>query len=187
MPDPGDSRRSSRSAAQEKDWLQLEIVVEAGPWAEIKDVEALTAAVAAALQRHLRFAGEPLSDVCVALSDDASVRDLNRRYRGKDSATNVLSFPAPAPPDRGADGARQLGDVILACETLLREARRDGISPEHHFQHLLLHGLLHLLGFDHQSDDEASVMETLEVEILATLGIDDPYREDEPRLAAQAP
>jgi probable rRNA maturation factor len=107
------------------------------------------------------------------LADDASLRALNRSYRGKDAATNVLSFPfQPAP---GGCAVRHLGDVVLAAETVRKEAAEQGIPPAHHLQHLVVHGLLHLLGFDHDTDARAEAMERLEAQILVTLGIADPY------------
>ena len=124
------------------------------------------------------------------LANDALVRELNRTYRGKDAPTNVLSFPFQAPPgarppdDVDDDGTRQchdrpeprhLGDVVLAVETVTREASAQAVPPVHHLQHLVVHGLLHLMGFDHETDAQAEVMEGLEVEILAALGIGDPY------------
>jgi probable rRNA maturation factor len=112
----------------------------------------------------------------VVLASDAVVRRLNRTYRGKDRATNVLSFPFQRPPGAGPmeDGA-YLGDVVLAAETVAGEAAERGIEPGHHLQHLVIHGLLHLLGRDHQTDAEAEAMERLEAEILGMIGIADPY------------
>jgi probable rRNA maturation factor len=182
MPDPSDSRRSAQPGSG-NGWLHLDVVDEAGDWAKIDDAEGLALAAGAALARHRRFKGAPPSEACIALADDATVRALNSRYRGKDKATNVLSFPAAAPAAHS--GPRNLGDVILACETVLLEARRDGIAPAHHLQHLVVHGLLHLLGFEHETGEEARDMEALEVEILASLGVPDPYCGSEPRLAAQ--
>lgn len=121
-------------------------------------------------------------EVSLVLADDALVRDLNRTYRGQDRATNVLSFTNdaeldPASVARGAAiaGPRLLGDVILARETVLREARDQGKSVGEHLTHLVVHGVLHLLGFDHEEAPEAEAMEALEVAILADLGIADPY------------
>ena len=101
------------------------------------------------------------------LSDDAQVRVLNRDYRNKDKATNVLSFPQSGP---------LLGDIILARETIAREAREKGATFEAHLTHLILHGWLHLQGFDHQTDAEATEMEAIEIAALARLGIDNPYQ-----------
>ena len=116
-------------------------------------------------------------EVSFLLADDARVRRLNRDYRGQDKATNVLSFPAEddlAPG--GADaGPRLLGDVVLALETLEREAAAHAKSLPDHLSHLAVHGVLHLLGYDHEEAREAARMERLETRILAGLGIADPY------------
>jgi probable rRNA maturation factor len=100
---------------------------------------------------------------------------LNRDWRGIDKSTNVLSFPQiePFAPVSGL-----LGDIILARETLEREAAEQGVSVEDHFTHLVVHGFLHLLGYDHMDDDEALAMEGLETQILASLGVADPYADD---------
>jgi probable rRNA maturation factor len=111
--------------------------------------------------------------VCVVLSDDAAVRALNRDWRGKDAPTNVLSFPAAASP-----GAARisLGDIVIAFETVEREAQAEGKPFLHHLAHLAAHGFLHLCGYDHQQSDEAAAMEGLERTVLARLDIPDPYR-----------
>lgn len=124
-------------------------------------------------------------EISFMLSDDARVRRLNRDYRGQDKPTNVLSFPSEddAPHDEsigaadGETGPRLLGDVVLALETLEREAAAQSKTLRDHFCHLAVHGVLHLLGYDHQDAGEAECMERLEVEVLASLGIGDPYRE----------
>lgn len=109
-------------------------------------------------------------EVAVVLTSDDEVRGLNRDWRDRDRPTNVLSFPLVAP---GASGP--LGDVVLAAETVQREAEELGRPVAQHAAHLVVHGVLHLLGHDHMSDDEAARMEALEARILATLGIADPY------------
>ena len=111
--------------------------------------------------------------VTLVLTDDGEMRNLNRIWRGKDAPTNVLSFPAP---QVGAQGF--LGDVVLAHETTRREAREQGIALQNHVSHLVVHGVLHLLGFDHTEDEAAERMEALERRALAALGIDDPYAEE---------
>jgi probable rRNA maturation factor len=153
------------------DWLSLTIVREDGDWTGLEGVETAIRRAAAALAGHPACARSRGAEAGVALASDAFIRRLNSTYRGKDAATNVLSFPFQAPP--GADRESQyLGDLVLASETIRREARERGIPPLHHVQHLVVHGLLHLLGHDHERDAEAERMERLEGEILAELGID---------------
>lgn len=113
------------------------------------------------------------AEIVVALADDAQIRVLNKQWAGKDKATDVLSFPA-GDPDTG-DTERALGDIILAFETLERDARDGGVELGAHASHLVIHGLLHLLGYDHLDDSEAAAMERLETRILARLGLHDPY------------
>ncbi len=115
-------------------------------------------------------------EVSVVLTDDAAIRTLNRTWRGIDKATNVLSFPAAAAPARGAAATlRVLGDIVLAHETVRREAAAQRKPFEHHLAHLAVHGFLHLLGYDHETESEATTMERLECAILASLGVSDPY------------
>ena len=104
-------------------------------------------------------------ELTVVLADDAMVKELNRDFRGKNKPTNVLSFP----------GDGHLGDIVLAFETVAREAEEQGKSIRAHTQHLLVHGVLHLLGYDHMKDDEAEHMEKKEIKILKKLGVTNPY------------
>jgi len=114
------------------------------------------------------------AELCVHLADDAHVRELNARWRGLDKPTNVLSFPAVDPAHLGR--ARLLGDIVLAYETVAREAEEEGKPLADHYRHLIVHGFLHLLGFDHEVDADAEAMEAMESRILARLGVADPYR-----------
>ena len=152
--------------------LDIDVVHDGGDWEMVAGAEALVRAAAAALAGEL---GLGRTEVCVALSDDAQVAELNGSYRGKPAPTNVLSFPAGPSVLVGDDDPHFLGDVVLALETLQREAAELGLPLEHHMQHLVVHGLLHLLGYDHGTDQEAQAMESLEVRILQRLGIADPY------------
>jgi probable rRNA maturation factor len=154
--------------------LSVSIVDEAGDWSAFAAREEAIAAAAAAVARHPMCARARGAEACVALADDALLQSLNLAYRGKDAPTNVLSFPFHAAAGDMAE-QRQLGDVVLAVETLRSEAAEQGIPPVHHLQHLVVHGLLHLIGFDHETEPEAEVMERLETQILATLAVPDPY------------
>lgn len=163
----------------------IEVAVQAEPgWDEAVDWEALaTAAVEAAL-RISPYAeimtASYAAEISVRLTDNDEVQTLNRDYRRKDKPTNVLSFPmvqedlldSLADSD---DGEVLLGDIILARQVCESEAADKGVTPSEHATHLIVHGTLHLLGYDHMADDEAEHMEDLERAALATLGIDDPY------------
>ncbi len=119
-------------------------------------------------------------EVAVKLSDDAEVQSLNANYRGKDKPTNVLSFPMVQPDllqslENSDDGEALLGDIILARETCEAEAAEKDISLHQHATHLIVHGTLHLLGYDHENEADAERMEDLEVKALASLGLPNPY------------
>ena len=155
--------------------LQLAIVEEDGDWSGFGDLPDAVHQVAAALARHRHLALPPGSEASVVLGSDALLRRLNRTYRGKDAPTNVLSFPYQPPPGAAGHAGGYLGDVVLAAETVRTEAAERGVAPGHHLQHLVVHGLLHLLGFDHQTEAEADAMEGLETDVLAAIGIADPH------------
>ena len=119
-------------------------------------------------------------EVNIKLTDDSEIQILNREFRGKDKPTNVLSFPGMTDEDLDFlpdDAHFHLGDIALAFETINREADDQEKTLQNHVLHLTVHGLLHLLGFDHETDDEATEMETLEVDILAKQSIPNPYKE----------
>ncbi|WP_349369464.1 rRNA maturation RNase YbeY [Salinarimonas sp.] len=151
--------------------LTLDLTLEAGSWETLGDVEALCARAAEAA---LVVAGvEGLVSLELLLTDDEAIRDINLEWRGQDKPTNVLSFPAaPAP---GFPGPRPLGDVVLAYETLAREAQDAGKPLSDHAAHLLAHGVLHCLGYDHDTDAAAEEMEALETKAMALVGVSDPY------------
>jgi probable rRNA maturation factor len=164
--------------AEPPESLRLSIVEEAGDWSEIAALPTIVREAARALVKHPRCANSRGREATIVLADDSLLRSLNRTYRGKDAATNVLSFPFQVGSDE--DGAAYLGDVVLAAETVAREAADQGVPHGHHFQHLVIHGVLHLLGFDHETNAEAEAMERIEIETLARLGIADPYSVSEP-------
>jgi probable rRNA maturation factor len=159
------------------------------PWAE-DDWDALAerAAIAAIRQTpYLEWLDHPASiEIAVRLTSDAEVHVLNRQYRGKDKPTNVLSFPMVQPDlldtvtRNSDDGEVILGDIVLAHGVCAAEALERQISVDDHATHLIVHGTLHLLGYDHQGDAEAEAMEAMERSALASLGLHDPYpvRED---------
>jgi probable rRNA maturation factor len=133
-------------------------------------VETACRAALAAVQDR----GQGPVEVSVVLADDATIKDLNRRYRGIDKPTNVLSFPIRS--EAGNPSAtRLLGDVVLGYETVRREADAAVKPLGHHLCHLVVHGVLHLVGYDHETDEDAAEMEPLETAILARLNIPDPY------------
>lgn len=172
--------------------IVLNIAEECPQWIESVDFDALKVAeelkdltfeYVAETAKHPLFVKDITYAVNVCLSDDATVHKLNREFRGIDRPTNVLSF-ANIDDDEFWDSLEdmedaELGDIILAFETLQREADIKHISVYAHYCHLLVHGFLHLLGFDHQDDRDAEEMEGLETEILALFSIDDPYQETE--------
>jgi probable rRNA maturation factor len=116
----------------------------------------------------------PEGEIAILLTSDEAVRDLNARFRGRDTPTNVLSFPAPS------TASGQLGDIALAFGVCAAEARNQGKSLAHHLSHLVIHGVLHLLGYDHQAEGEAERMEALERTLLAGMNIADPYAIEAP-------
>jgi probable rRNA maturation factor len=145
----------------------IDIEIEDSAWTgALPDVERLVRNAALAAAAHEEAAH---ADITILLTDDGAVRDLNARFRDKDEPTNVLSFPAQPNPER------HLGDIALAYGVCAREATEQGKPFGHHLQHLTVHGVLHLLGYDHIGDDEAEVMEDLERTVLAGLGVPDPY------------
>ncbi|MBX9729789.1 MAG: rRNA maturation RNase YbeY [Sphingomonas sp.] len=166
----------------------LDIALSAEPiWPDATDWEAIatraaTAALAATAYGALSDAAA-MVEISIRLTDDAEVQALNRDYRQKDKPTNVLSFPMIAPDllDTVAntdDGEVLLGDIVLAYGICAAEAQDKGITLHDHATHLIVHGTLHLLGYDHQGQAEAEAMEQIERDVLAALGIADPYLND---------
>jgi probable rRNA maturation factor len=155
--------------------IGVELVLGSDRWTELGELETLVRRSVDAALAVARPSLPERPEVSVLLADDAALRELNRAWRGKDSATNVLSFPAA--PQPGPAGPCSLGDVALAFETVQREAEAEGKRLADHVSHLIVHGLLHLLGFDHEAAGEAEEMEALEIEALRRLGIANPYRD----------
>jgi probable rRNA maturation factor len=156
--------------SRSSDGLDLVIRIDQPSWqAAVADLDGVVQRAATAALTPFEHGAVDLS---VVLADDAAVRALNRDHRGKDKATNVLSFPAAFSEP---DGAEQLGDVILAFETVRDEAQAQEKALSDHLTHLVVHGVLHLMGLDHETAEEAEDMEALERDLLAGLGIADPY------------
>lgn len=151
--------------------LAAEVMRHGGAWDDAAISDATVSLAAQAAFAQALPAGLAPYEATIVLTDDAEMRDLNRTWRGKDEPANVLSFPAGDAP--GEDGA--LGDIVIAYETSKAEADQTGIPLSEHVSHLVVHGVLHLLGFDHLDDVEAEQMEDLERKALASLGIADPY------------
>ena len=147
--------------------------MDAGEWLDPQELQAIAKnavrAVSVALDERPSAA-----EISILFTNDERMAKLNDRWRARPQPTNVLSFPTP-PSDEKAGEQVQLGDIVLGFETVNREAAEMGLTLPNHITHLLVHGLLHLLGYDHEDDSDAEVMEALETHILATLGVANPY------------
>ncbi len=153
--------------------LKLDISAPSSLWRKLPRARTMARETVAACLGESGFAARDGAEVSLLLTTDARMQALNAQWRGHDKPTNVLSFPA-APVDRLA-GSATLGDIALAFETLSREAEASGVPLADHYRHLVAHGFLHLIGYDHQTGEEAERMEALEARILARLGVADPY------------
>ena len=153
--------------------IQIDIMVEAGNWSDETALEGLVRKSVEAAWASLGLKSAT-SELSVVFTDDASIQTLNAEWRDKDKPTNVLSFPA-FPVKAGTQPGPMLGDIVIARETVEREALEEGKPLENHLAHLIVHGFLHLLGYDHETDEEAEIMEAREREILHALAIPDPY------------
>lgn len=188
--------------------LKIDVLVESDHW---QNAGAAKIIIRRALKRAAATLSTKTAELAIVLTDDAAIRNLNRNWRGVDAATNVLAFPVRSAAPHSGTGRRpvgtvnnqldpgshlsnnfrtqwrnqlanHLGDVVLAYETVKREARRDGKSFDHHLAHLVVHGFLHLLGYGHLNDAQARRMETTEQTILRHLAMPDPYGTTRPRL-----
>ncbi|SDG41036.1 rRNA maturation RNase YbeY [Sulfitobacter delicatus] len=168
----------------------FDVLIEDDRW-ETVDLERLAQGAAEATLRHLGLTPDA-AELTLLACDDTRIAALNNDFRGKARATNVLSWPAeergsaipggdPLPVSPGVDGMVELGDIALAYQTCAAEAEAADKPLADHVTHLIVHGLLHLLGYDHENDPDALLMEGLETEILGKMGLDDPYRENGPR------
>lgn len=154
--------------------MTVSIEVEDEAWAAEPGLEALTHAAVAATLASAAWE-DPNCVVAVLFTDDGSIAEINAEWRGKDKPTNVLSFPTHDDMPVPEGEPRPLGDIVLAHGVIAREAAEQGKTLRDHTTHLIVHGTLHLLGYDHESDGEAEEMEALETRILKGLGISDPY------------
>jgi probable rRNA maturation factor len=149
--------------------LKIDVLLESGLWSGAEEAGPV---VRRAVAEAAAMLSTPRAELAIVLTDDSAIRVLNRAWRGVDAATNVLSFPAP----RIGGGPALIGDIVMAYETIDREARAEAKPFAHHVAHLAVHGFLHLLGYDHARKKDAEAMEKLERDILRRLGVPDPYR-----------
>lgn len=172
--------------------LAIDVLVDSAGWKDAAET-VVRRAVARAAARTRSTSG---AELAIVLTDDSAIRQLNRDWRGVDAPTNVLSFPATASGGVARSGQRasrgprfnnHLGDIVLAFETITREAESEHKPFAHHLAHLAVHGFLHLIGFDHERDSDALVMERTECDILRGLKIPDPYRALPPKPATRSP
>lgn len=153
---------------QNKMSIEIDIIIAHKPW-RTHHIEPQIQLWIEKTLAHIKFS-KP-AEICVKLSSDHETQELNATYRGKDKPTNVLSFPSPQMP-----GNISLGDIVLAYETIAREAHEQEKTFHDHLAHLIVHGTLHLLGYDHELESDAIIMESLEQEILKAFNIEDPYQ-----------
>jgi len=171
--------RPAASLSREDDRIDLDLLVESPDWTALGRPEAVVRRAAGAALRVAGVTG-PVA-ITVLMTDAAAMVDLNRAWRGKNRATNVLSFPAAPLPGAPAALARSMGDIVLASGVVAAEARAQGKTLENHVSHLIVHGVLHLAGHEHETDEAAAAMQALEIRALADLGIADPYERDAAR------
>lgn len=166
--------------------MEIDILIADDRWQDIAIISLAEAAAHATL-RHLEIDPDTV-EISLLACDDLRITELNSEFRAKPGPTNVLSWPAedlapdlpgelPRPPAPGFDGTFELGDIAIAYDTCVREAQEQGKSMADHVSHLFVHGLLHLLGYDHTDDADADLMQGIESEILGKMGLDDPYRD----------
>jgi len=148
--------------------LMIDVLVDSDRWKDARTVKSIVRRAVARAASMLSTTG---AELAIVLTDDSAMRLLNRDWRGIDAATNVLSFPT-----KNAGVKTHLGDIVLAFETIAAEARAEHKPFVHHVAHLAVHGFLHLVGYDHECDEDAAAMEQAERKILRSLAVPDPYR-----------
>lgn len=153
--------------------LRIDFVEMDRRWRRVKSTRRLARQVVAETVQAAGVSLLPHAEVTIHLINNSTIQGLNKTWRHKDCATNVLSFPAS--PAYTISKTHLLGDIFLALETLLDEAKTQHKLPYEHYAHLVAHGFLHLIGFDHQTPAEANIMEAIEIQVLQRLGMDDPY------------
>jgi probable rRNA maturation factor len=162
---------SAPRAARKK--LRIDVLIDSDRWKSADNIRTL---VRRAVAEAASAQSTSERELAIVLTDDSAIRQLNRLWRGVDAPTNVLSFPAAT--KQAEDEPAHLGDIVLAYQTIAREAETEGKPFTHHVAHLAVHGYLHLIGFDHEQDDDAEAMEQTERKILHRLSIPDPYRQN---------
>jgi probable rRNA maturation factor len=155
--------------------LEIDIVVAASEWDRIDDLEGLTNRCVAVSLENCLLALAPECEISVTYCDDDAIAQLNAQWRGKNAPTNVLSFPTPGL----LEDRRLLGDIIIAYQTVTREAKEFGRPLPSYIGHMLIHGVLHLVGYDHETEAEAEIMENLERLIALKMGLGDPYESED--------
>jgi probable rRNA maturation factor len=151
--------------------VQIDVIVRSARWRKRPTAKNI---VKKAVLAAAYAVSTPPAELAIVLGDDSAIRALNRDWRGKDAPTNVLSFPAAA-EGKARSASPYIGDIVIAYQTVAREAVAEGKPFSHHLAHLAIHGFLHLLGYDHENDHDAQKMERLERKILKRMAIPDPY------------
>ena len=169
-----DRRFDARRKREMNHSLLVDLTVETGDWPPEEELAAIVTRAIEATVSELGIVPPEGCELGVVFTDDDEIAILNAQWRGKDKPTNVLSFPSGIPSPTG-QLPLLLGDIVLAWRTINAEAALDGKPFDHHLTHLVVHGILHLLGYDHEEEQEAEVMEALERRVLAKLAIPDPY------------
>ncbi len=170
------TRQSAVASSCDEGGVEVDVVIESPEWSTLADPEKLLRRAAVAALKVSRLHAHV--GISILLSDNAAIAELNRAWRGKSDPTNVLSFPAAPFPETAPTMARPIGDIAVAWGIVAAEAPAQGKTLENHISHLIVHAVLHLVGYEHQTDEGAAEMQTLEITALASLGIADPYETD---------